>query len=159
MMRRTSILTLILLVLVVTFSCTSQGEPHEANLGTRYKHSFEFMWNQVGAELKERWTIDIEGTDRENGVILTSWDVRLHPQSMRGRRRRLTVTIAGDVSEGFEVSALAEEEMNTEQVNPLSEEEADWDPTVAAEGIADRFLIGLYRRLNPRRTWELDQGR
>lgn len=151
-----------LLVLLMTFaisSCASRGEPQESNLGNRYKHSFEFMWNQTGAELKERWSIDLEGTEKKNGVIRTDWDVNLHPQSMRGRRRRLTITIEGDIRKGYEVTALAEEEVNTEMVNPLSKEEADWDPTAASEGIADRFLISLYRRLNPRRSWELDKAR
>ncbi len=159
MTTRNAFQLIVLLMVAVISSCASKGEPQVSNLGNRYKHSFEFMWNQVGAEIMERWTIDLEGTDKKNGVILTAWDVNLHPQSMRGRRRRLTITIEGDVGKGYEVTAMAEEEVNTEQVNPLSEVEADWDPTVATEGIADRFLIALYRRLNPRRSWELDKER
>ena len=156
---RSVILVLVLIAGGVISSCASRGEPQVANLGNRYQHSFEFMWNQTGAELKERWSIDLEGTDKKKGVIRTEWDVNLHPQSMRGRRRRLTITIDGELGKGYEVIASAEEEVNTEMVNPLSAEEADWDPAAAGEGIADRFLIGLYRRLNPRRSWELDKAK
>ncbi len=76
-----------------------------------------------------------------------------------GRRNRLRVKIVEDEGKSFEVSATQESEMNTNQTNPLSLEEASWKEASNDGGFAVQFLVDLERRLTPPRRWEENEAR
>jgi hypothetical protein len=117
-----------------------------------YKHTEAFMWEQVKATLARRWHIATE--DKELRQIVTDWDTQLSPMDRFGRRTRITINLEGSDGEGWSVRASEEAQQNTEQVNPLSPEEADWE-TVASEGaLASQFLVDLDRRIHPPQPWK-----
>ena len=145
-----------LCALVLTTGCASKPEPVEEKSATGYRHTFDFMWKNTTEELDRRW--DIESSDRETRTIVAKWRERFHPMSHFGERKRLTITITGDDVEGYRVTAKEEAESNTEQVQPMTPEEADWDPKATDGGLARLFLTELGRRLDPDERWrDLDK--
>lgn len=139
-------ITFLFLVLLLN-GCASRPDPVEEKSGRRYKHTVDFMWKEVKAELTERYKIETE--DREKLEIVTAWREAYHPNSNFGERHRLTVNLDGDEVTGIAVSAKEEAEVNTEQKSPTDPVEADWEPMQSDGALARLFLTGLFARLNP----------
>ena len=138
-------------------ACASSPKPAEETSRERFKHTFDFMWGQTEAELAEEWKI--ESADKATRTLVTSWNEQMHPMSHFGVRRRITVTLEGDEVEGFLVKAKEEAEKNTEEVTPMSKEDADWDPTDTDGARAKKILMNLYIRLHPKETWKENEIR
>lgn len=148
-MRNSTILSCVLLLV---FGCGSPGKPLEQTNDIRYKNSLDFIWSESLVVLKQQYR-DISSVDRVKRSITTAWDVQASPFSNQGYRSRLTVTFDGDVSSGFLVKAIEEEEINREEQDPLVLSEADWEPTTPSGARAQKFLWLLHRRLNPSQKW------
>ena len=134
-------------------ACSSSPRPSERrSLPVVFKHTRDFMWEQIQEELKEHWYI--AEADEAKGVVTTEWDVKLAPMGRQGRRFRIRVFLEGKDGEGYTVLAEEEAEENTNDKNPLSSAEAEWKPTATEGAKADQFLIGLARRLRPRMKWK-----
>lgn len=147
-----ALLALVLIPLLAMSCSSGEAKPTEERTPFRYRHSADEMWRQVGAEVREGWTI--ASADREKLEIVTDWDVRLHAMNTFGRRHRLIITLEGSDTEGYEVVAAQETEKNTNQENPLSAKEAEWDPMKSDGALAGTFLIKLERRMNPPKEWK-----
>jgi hypothetical protein len=139
-------ITFLFLVLLLN-GCASSPDPVEEKSGHRYKHTGDFMWKEVKAELIERYKIETE--DAEKREIVTAWREAYHPSSNFGERHRLTVTLDGDEVTGIAVTAKEEAELNTEEKSPTDPVEADWEPRASDGAFARLFLTGLFSRLNP----------
>ena len=146
---RTCIATLLAATTYV--ACASRGEPYEETMELEYRHSFDFMWENVIEALGKHY--DIAEANRETRTITTDWRTNLAVMSHFGYRTRLIVTLDGSVTDGWTVTVKEEAEKNVEQVNPLAESKAEWKPTDSDGGTAARFRVSLYRRLNPRQDW------
>lgn len=148
---------LVLSALLSASGCqsTPDNEPKKA----RYPwiHTHAFMWDQAKETLLAKWRIASE--DRALDELLTEWDTQLSPMNTFGRRNRLRVKIVEVEGKSFEVSATQESEMNTNQTNPLSLEEASWKEASNDGGFAVQFLVDLERRLTPPRRWEENEAR
>jgi hypothetical protein len=149
---------LALLLPVILLGCASTPEPAEEVSHHEYKHTFDFLWDEVKAELdNERYRVETE--DKAAHTVTTTWLERLHPMSHFGERTRLTIKIEGDEVEGFTVKASEEAEENTEEITPGVSEEADWSPKTSDGARARVFLTALHQRLNPSQRWRESQVR
>ncbi len=148
---------LILLVLGLLCSCSSSPQHFEDDWELKYQHSAEFMWEQIEVALGKYFSID----DANFGtrVMTTDWNEHLSVMSHHGYRERLIVTLDGDEVEGFSVNVKEEKQINTEQVNPQSSSEADWEDAEADGGALSRFRVALHRRLHPKEGWKEDSVR
>ena len=143
---------LVLMIPLVLIGCASQnGQSYEDTWEVRYKHSFDFVWEQAKDALEERY--DIESEDLATRTITTDWDVHLAVFSEKGYRTRLLVTIDGDVVDGYTITAKEELEVNDEATNPELIDEADWKAGEADGGTAAKFRVALHKRMNPSQKW------
>ncbi len=140
-----------LIFLGLSAACAGRPEPYEDDWQLRYMHSYDFMWEECIAALRQQYRI--EKADKEARTITTDWNEHLAVMAYQGYRTRLVVTIEGDVEEGYHVKAKEEREVNAEQVNPEASSEADWEPASADGGTLGKFRIALHRRLNPKESW------
>lgn len=154
---RSSTLFLLLAASLVAACGLTDPEPVERDLGVTYNHTFDFLWEEVQAVLGRAY--ELEELDREEGVIRTAWVEQLAPMNRWGRRHRLEVRLEGARGEGYRVVAVQETEVNEHDRNPLSSEDADWEPTGSKGAYADRFLIALARHLEPGRSWKEEMAR
>lgn len=127
--------------------CGSTPKPAEEEGGWHKKHTGEFLWEQARAAIQRRWRVESE--DAAAREIVTAWDEQLAPMNTFGRRHRLTVTMEGDATKGHRLKVKQDTEQNTNQENPLSREEADWEPASSDGALAMQFLLDVERRLNP----------
>lgn len=144
--------SLLVLILLVAAGCKSgEGNAYEDTWEVRYKHSFDFMWEQAADALREQYAIASE--DHATRTITTDWDVHLGVFSEKGFRTRLVVTLDGDIVKGYLVTVKEELEVNEEATNPELASEAEWKAGDADGGTAARFRIALHKRLNPSQKW------
>ncbi len=151
-MRTPPVAPLSIFLIALLVACGSGPKPSPKASPFAYRHTREFMWDQVRKEILENWKIAEE--DAVLGSIVTDWDVHLAPMAALGRRHRLTVTLEGDEKDGFRPAAVQESEMNGNQRNPLIIEEAEWSATESDGALAQRFLANLHGRLNPSQPWK-----
>ena len=141
-----------------TGGCGTSSEPSvRRRIPVTYNHTFEFMWEQVLLELRETWDLD-EILEKER-TITTGWVERLSPMGHQGRRHRIRVFVTGSDGRGYEVDAEQDTEENTNDQSPLSSNDAEWSGTDSDGAQADRFLIGLARRLHPDMEWKREMIR
>ena len=132
-------------------ACASKPQPFEDDWTERHKHSFDFMWEECIAALEAQYPI--AEADRDTNTITTDWNENLAVMAQQGYRTRLVIVLEGDVENGYIVKGKEERELNTEQVNPTSSEEAEWEPASADGGSLARFRVALHRRLHPKEAW------
>ncbi len=145
------------LVMGVLAACSSHSnEPYEEERDVEVYHSFDLMWNQIQKALAKRY--ELAEVDEAGRKVTTRWNTHLAPFAEGGYRTRLIVTLTGDVGH-WKVMVREETQVNTEQENPLAAEEAEWEDSQSEGGEANRFLVALFRLLNPRRDWLDDPGR
>jgi len=134
-------------------ACSSGPKPSdEHEIPFTYHHTFDFMWEQVTAELGRFW--DLDEKNRAEHKIRTAWQEHLMPMNRQGHRIRILVRIEGSDGEGYRVKVSQETEENTNDRNPLSSTDADWESTESDGAEGDRFLVSLARRLRPDMSWK-----
>ena len=144
----------ILLVSALLFvgGCGSAAPvPHESSWELEVTHSYEFLFEQAQLALQKQY--DIASAEESTGVITTAWRTTLATHATFGYRKRLTVTVDGKLADGYSISVKEDQEQNNEQVNPLVEEEAKWEPVPTDGTSAALFRMALHRRLNPSQQW------
>ena len=149
-----------LVVFAAAFAgCLGSAQPSEVrSIPMNFQHTFPFMWEQAQEELQEQWDLDV--ADVSQRTLTSTWgQIQLSPMGHKGQRHRIRVFIEGSDGEGYEVRAEQETEKNTNVLNPLSYEEADWTGTSSDGALADQFLIDLARRLHPRMEWKREMIR
>ncbi|MCA9319637.1 MAG: hypothetical protein KDB53_02825, partial [Planctomycetes bacterium] len=135
--------SLLALAALVLFSCSTPEEPYQDEREMAYDHSFDLMWEQIQLALRKQYTI--ETLDEATRTITTDWNVHLAPFAESGYRTRLVVNLDGDIG-AWKVKVREDTEINTEQVNPLSAEDAEWEKSESEGGTAGRFLVSLHRQ-------------
>ena len=146
------------LLLAVLAGCSSGPQSSERRrIPVVYEHTFEFMWEEVQAELEKGWYL--EEAQKEKKILTSQWQEQLSPMGHKGHRHRIKVFIEGRDGEGYTVDAVQETELNTNDRNPLSSTDAEWSGAASDGALADRFLIALARRMYPRMEWKREMIR
>lgn len=151
--------TLVLLIPAILLGACMSPDPEPQESPRSYQHTFSFLWEQVQAELDEKWKV--ERVDEMTRELETAWKTNPGAFSRQGYRHRLLVSLEGDDSEGWVVTATQSTERNHAQKNPLSEkeEDAEWKGAASDNAEALTFLTQLDIRLNPRSPTKDDRIR
>ena len=138
-------------------SCLGSPEPREVDLGQRYDFTKDYIWSELTDMVKRKWRVESE--DKAAGTIVTRWDSNLHQMNTFGRRHRLTLMLEGQDGEGYSLAAKQETEINTNALDPMSLEEAEWEPTQSDGAFAHQLLMNFHNRITPRESWRTDKER